>query len=257
MQGHGLKAAPTWGGFRFSWRGDGRVRCWAYIDGFNFYNGAAKRTGYKWVNLLTLSQQLRPNDTIERVKYFTAAVEARPNDPDQTRRQRTYWRALKTIDCLDRIEGQFRSHDRNMPLKASVDTLKELKRRGADLRGIRPITVKVVRAEEKGTDVNLAAHLVHDANQADPANTFEAALVLSTDSDLAEAIRLVTKEIGKNVYVCRPNPKNATSKLGSVATSVFDLPTRILRASLFPPTLADARGPFKSPPGWDGPSTRP
>ena len=226
------------------------MRCWVYVDGFNFYHGAAKRTGHKWVDLLALSRRLRAQDTIEHVKYFTAPVQRRPDDPGQVTRQRTYWRALATLGCVERIEGQFRSHPRNMPLKASVDTIEELERRGANLRGIKPVMMEVVRAEEKGTDVNLAAHLVHDAHQTDSAKTFEVALVLSTDSDLAGAIRLVTREVGKPVHVCRPNPNANTEQLQSAATSIFDLPTHALAASLFPDTLTDARGTFGKPSSW-------
>jgi len=64
------------------------MRCWVYVDGFNFYHGAAKRTGHKWVDLLKLSQQVRSGDSIERIKYFTALVERRTDDPDQQKRQR-------------------------------------------------------------------------------------------------------------------------------------------------------------------------
>lgn len=226
------------------------MRCWVYVDGFNFYNGAAKRTGIKWVDLLLLSQQLRRGDTIERVKYFTAVVEKRTDDPDQQRRQRTYWRALDTLGCVDRIEGRFSRWGKHLPLEESVAMLETLRQRGCDVSGVRPIMVRVVRSEEKGSDVNLATHLVHDAHQTDPSKTFECALVLSTDSDLAEAVRVVTQEVGKPVYVCRPNPANQTSALERVATAVFDLKTRALRASVFPDMLRDARGEFHKPQGW-------
>ncbi len=83
------------------------MRCWVYVDGFNFYRGAVKRTGHKWVHLLDLSRRLRPSDAIERIKYFTALVERRTDDPDQQRRQRLHWRALDTLGCVERIEGRF------------------------------------------------------------------------------------------------------------------------------------------------------
>ena len=110
--------------------------------------------------------------------------------------------------------------------------------------------MEVLRSEEKGTDVNLAAHLVHDAHQTDPKKTFEVALVLSTDSDLAGAIELVTREVGKPVYVCRPNPQSRTHKLDAAATGAFDLNTSVLASSLFPPILTDAGGPFHKPAAW-------
>jgi len=109
---------------------------------------------------------------------------------------------------------------------------------------------KVLRCEEKGTDVNLAAHLVNDAHQQNPSRTFEVALVLSADSDLCEAIRIVTQEIGKPVFVYTPNSKSHVAKLTAVATNVFSLTKSKLRASTFPSTLTDARGSFSKPWGW-------
>ncbi len=226
------------------------MRCWVYVDGFNLYNGAAKRTRCKWLNLLSLSQRLRPHDTIERVKYFTALVERRTDDPDQQKRQRVYWRALGTLNCVDRIEGRFSRWPKRLPLDASVKMLVALAKQGCNVVGIRPIMMEVLRSEEKGSDVNLATHLIHDAHQIHPGKTFEAAIVVSTDSDLAEAIRLVTQDVGKPVWVCKPNPKARTVHLERAATGVFDLKTAMLKSSLFPNILADARGSFSKPASW-------
>lgn len=137
-----------------------------------------------------------------------------------------------------------------MPLNWSVEAIEEHAKRGYNVVGVKPTMVEVLRSEEKGSDVNLAVHLVNDAHQANSASTFEVALVVSTDADLAGAIRIVTQDIGKPVYVCRPNPSARTRLLNSVATSVFDLRTSVLRASQFPPMLTDARGTFQKPPGW-------
>ena len=59
------------------------LKIWVYIDGFNLYNGAVKNTNYKWLDLLKLSQLLRPSDSIERIKYFTAKLDARRADTEQ------------------------------------------------------------------------------------------------------------------------------------------------------------------------------
>jgi hypothetical protein len=228
------------------------LRCWVYVDGFNLYHGLAKRRTCraKWLNLLELSRRLRPRDTIERIRFFTALVERRTDDPDQQKRQRLYWRALDTLGCVERIEGRFTRWPRWMPLYQSVLALEAQERLGHDVVGIRPEMVQVLRSDEKGSDVNLATHLVHDANQTDPARTFEVALLLSTDSDLAEAIRLVTQEVSKPVYVCKPEPRNRTVELEGVATAVFGLKSRDLEASQFPATPVDARGPFHKPADW-------
>jgi len=64
----------------------------AYIDGFNLYYGAVKGTGYKWLDIAAMCKLLLPNDEIVRIKYFTALVHARPNDPEQRTRQQIYLR---------------------------------------------------------------------------------------------------------------------------------------------------------------------
>ena len=50
-----------------------------------------------------------------------------------------------------------------------------------------PNTVNVIKTEEKGSDVNLAVHLLNDAWL----NKYECAVIVSNDSDMAEAMRLV------------------------------------------------------------------
>ena len=55
-----------------------------------------------------------------------------------------------------------------------------------------PVVAKVWKTEEKGSDVNLASHLVYDACQ----GSFDVAAVLSNDTDLVEPIRIVTQELG-------------------------------------------------------------
>ena len=47
--------------------------------------------------------------------------------------------------------------------------------------------VEVVKTEEKGSDVNLAVHLLNDSWL----DRYDCAVVVSNDSDLAEAMRLV------------------------------------------------------------------
>ena len=51
------------------------MRVGVYVDGFNLYYGALKGTPFKWLNLVTLAEQvLPPGYTVDRVNYFTARV---------------------------------------------------------------------------------------------------------------------------------------------------------------------------------------
>lgn len=87
-----------------------------YIEGFHLYYGAIKNPPFKWLDLMKMSELLFPNDTINKIKYFSARVSARLSDPDQPIRQSTYWRALQTIPNLSIIEGSFLVKPVMMPL---------------------------------------------------------------------------------------------------------------------------------------------
>jgi hypothetical protein len=80
-----------------------------YVDGFNFYYGAVKGTSYKWLDFAALCAKLFPRNQINRIRYFTALVDARPDDLQQPVRQQTYLRALETIPNLSVHYGQFRT----------------------------------------------------------------------------------------------------------------------------------------------------
>src|SRR5580698_1513650 len=118
-----------------------------YIDGFNLYYGALKGSPYKWLDLAALCRRMLPDDTIQSIEYFTAIVSARPYDLDLPVRQQVYLRALRTIPNLSICYGHFLTHSVRMVLTGSNPTKK----------------VWVDKTEEKGSDVNLAAHLLHEA----------------------------------------------------------------------------------------------
>jgi hypothetical protein len=87
--------------------------------------------------------------------------------------------------------------------------------------------------EEKGSDVNLASHLLLDAFQ----ENFEAAAVLSNDSDLVEPIRIATQILKKPVGLLSPVP-NATAGLRGVSSFVRHIRESDLRAAQFPDEIA-------------------
>jgi hypothetical protein len=72
-----------------------------YIDGFNLYYGSVKGTPYRWLDLAALCSLLLPRDTINRIRYFTALIQPRPDDAQAPQRQQTYLRALRLFPtCL-------------------------------------------------------------------------------------------------------------------------------------------------------------
>lgn len=207
------------------------IRTNVYIDGFNFYYGALRKTPYRWVNVRMLCELLLPKNTIVEIKYFTALVSARPHDLDQPVRQQLYLRALRTLPGVSIHLGHFLSHAVTMPVAVAP--------------GQRQIYVRVVKTEEKGSDVNLATHLLHDAHM----GRFDVGVVVSNDSDLLEPIRIVRGQLGKTIGILNPHPNPSRALLPHID---FIKPIRagVLRASQFPATLSDGKGTFTKPPAW-------
>jgi uncharacterized LabA/DUF88 family protein len=228
-----------------------------YIDGFNFYYGCVKGTPYKWLDLSKLCSLLLPGHQIVAIKYFTAPVKPRPNDLEQPARQKIFLRALRTIPNLTIILGHFLSHPTSLPLvdrPRKKSLLVRLIRFMSfpfwrpQLRKNRDKTLlmaNVLRTDEKGSDVNLATHLLHDAYK----NLFDVGVIFSGDSDLKEAVRIVSKELNKKVGVINPQHRLCKA-LKKEASFYKEVRKGVLSASLFPNTMTDANGHFHKPPAW-------
>ena len=85
-------------------------RTLVYVDGFNLYHGALRHTPYKWLDLRSMVKSLIGADKdIVLIKYFTARVSPRANDPGQPFRQHMYFRALQSIG-VQLVFGRYLSH---------------------------------------------------------------------------------------------------------------------------------------------------
>jgi uncharacterized LabA/DUF88 family protein len=206
-------------------------RTYVYIDGFNLYYGALKNTSYKWLNVVALSRLLLPKSDIQKVKYFTARVSPRPSDPTQGVRQEMFLRALMTLPEVEIIYGHFLSHEVSMPL--------------ANPPQGGPKHARVIKTEEKGSDVNLATHMLNDGWK----NLYDVAVVVSNDSDLAEPIRILRQELKKGVGILNPHNRPSNT-LKQLAMFVKPIRAGVLTASQFSPTLQDATGTFNKPSAW-------
>jgi hypothetical protein len=84
---------------------------------------ALKGTSFRWLDLDLLAKRLvRPGDTIDMVRYFTARVKARAGDPDAPRRQQLYLGALGTLPNVEFHFGSFlmwRWSSRRTPISSS------------------------------------------------------------------------------------------------------------------------------------------
>ena len=141
-----------------------------YVDGFNFYYGAVKGTSWKWLDPAALFQKVMGSqNTLVKLKYFTARVQPTPNDPDVNVRQDTYLRALQAHCPLVELHyGHSLRHEVRM-----------------EHANPPPQSVSVWKNEEKGSDVNLALHVLNDAWQ----DAYDCAVIVSNDSDLAEGVK--------------------------------------------------------------------
>jgi uncharacterized LabA/DUF88 family protein len=214
------------GGFRVF--EDRTMRANVYVDGYNLYYGALKGTPHRWLNIAAMCQLLLPGDQIHRIKYYTALADPRPSDPDIRLRQENYWRALRTIPDLSIILGSFLTHEVTLPLVPPA-------------KGF----ARVLRTEEKGSDVNLATHLLIDAFR----NDYELAVIVSNDSDLLLPIRFVASEMAKPVGLLNPQKHPSLALLPHV-TFIKHIRSGVLSRSQFPPMMTDARGAFSKPASW-------
>lgn len=212
------------------------MRVGVYIDGFNLYYGGrglcGKGTpGWRWLDVRALSARLVANHstwtgaTIDRVVYCTAAISGADN-PVGNKEQDAYLRALKRTSSADHIEmGTYVRRVARAPLATE-----DKKGRPVLTTPSWPVTIKdgagqddphaqffvsIARREEKGSDVNVAAHLLLDVLE----HRIDAALMISNDSDLQFPVQTARERVP--VGTVNPSRNHTAGKLrGSPADGV-------------------------------------
>lgn len=203
-----------------------------YIDGFNFYYRCVQGTPYKWLNLSTFVHGLlKPPYVPHRIRYYTARVKALPGNPDVPIRQQIYLRALGTLPDVSIAYGHFLKSKLWLPLVHPP--------------AIGPAIVQVFKFNEKGSDVNIATDLLLDAFDKD----CEAALVISSDSDLLGPVKAVKAKFGTKIGVAIM-PNGFSTVLTNEADFIRHVRSGLLAASQFPPDLTDGNGTFSKPATW-------
>ena len=94
------------------------------------------------------------------------------------------------MDCCEIYYGFYLSNIKKAPLAKPIK-----KKR----------FINIIHTEEKGSDVNLATHLLLDGFR----NKYDSAIVISNDSDFATTIQIVKDELKKNIGVVSPYKKPA------------------------------------------------
>jgi uncharacterized LabA/DUF88 family protein len=208
------------------------MRVAVYVDGFNLYYRGLKGTKFKWLDLGALSREfLRDDEDLVSIKYFTADVSPRSGDPTAPSRQEAYLRALRTIPCLSIYKGRFLPKTKTRPLVEDPGRF-----------------VEVHDTEEKGSDVNLATHLVHDAHR----GVFDTALVVSQDTDLCEPMRIVNQDLGKTLGVIWLEASAPGKRHRRVSNFIKHANPSILRRAQFPDVVIGRGGrKISKPPEWE------
>jgi hypothetical protein len=179
------------------------VRVGAYVDGYNLYYGARglcgrSTAGWRWLDIRRLLQRVLssrpgwPVATLARVVYCTAVIDAASN-PSGFNDQDIYLKALMAAGSVDLIEyGYYVARVKQAPLAVKAQS------RSRQPNVVHPqwpimvqdghgnpipdavFMVSYAHREEKGSDVNVASHLLVDVLTGE----VDAAVVISNDSDL-------------------------------------------------------------------------
>jgi len=201
-----------------------------YIDGFNLYYGARAvcgrgNSGWRWLDVRSLIESVLPQAwlnqgaALDRVVYCTARVSGARN-PSSAADQNVYIRALEAHEGVDLIEFcSFVTRAKFVPLvRPEPSTYKPtivrpgwplmLKDAGteSDIPNAK-FMVSYLHNEEKGSDVNLATHLMLDVLQ----RAVDAAVVVSNDSDLKLPVREARLRLP--VGIVNPGPSQIAGDL--------------------------------------------
>jgi hypothetical protein len=200
------------------------MRVGVYVDGFNLYFGARAicgrgTPGWRWLDIRALTNELLAERwaprgaAITRIVYCTARVSG-AEDPTSPTDQDIYIRALRHHHSVTHVTlGSFVSRVKMAPLAERDGRLARARwpvqvrdATGANTRGA-SFMVSYLDREEKGTDVNLATHLLVDVLT----EAVDAVVVISNDSDLALPIRVARGTVP--VGVVNPGRRPLAGKL--------------------------------------------
>jgi uncharacterized LabA/DUF88 family protein len=245
------------------------MRVGVYVDGFNLYYGARKHCGqgtpgWRWLDLRALVAPLAKwsESEIARIVYCTARVDAADNATGSVD-QAIYLDALSAAGSVDVIaEGRYVSWAKREPLvNEAVGTFRpsiyvhsdetwdtRLPLRSTPLSELRSSAVMatVRRREEKGSDVNVASHLLFDVL----VGVVDAAIVVTNDSDVELPLRMARSHVPVGTVNPSTNPTAGALK-GAPDDGVGRHWWRRLTAEDYRTAqLPDVIGQLRKPSGW-------
>ncbi len=197
-----------------------------YIDGYNLYYGLLKDTpSAKWLDVRALvTSMFKQEHELHAVKLFTARVRTYPHDVAAEERQKIYLQALSAVGGVEIVEGFYSK--KKVWLPHVNEKCKVCNEAHAGM-------ARVVKLEEKRSDVNLAVSALVDAVRTD-ADCF---VLVTGDSDQAGTVHALRREFKKTVLVF--NPHISVSEHLRQAASYYvhiprDLPARCQLPDVIP-----------------------
>jgi uncharacterized LabA/DUF88 family protein len=193
-----------------------------YVDGFNLYHAiddlvvdGKKVPHLKWFSLKSYAEFVcsQSGESLEKVRYFSALAY---HSPSGIPRHQSYLRALKSTGVQYKL-GQFKEKPKEC--KKCFDTW--------------------IGHEEKETDVNIAVQIIEDAMD----NLMEVAYVISADSDLSPAIKLLKRRFPEIEYVAiAPPQRRHASELLQLCVRNLKIGMPALKYNRLPERIEDASG---------------
>lgn len=243
------------------------MRVGVYVDGFNLYYGGRDScgrgtAGWRWLDIRSLSEDLigrRRNwegASVERVVYCTARISADSNR-DGAEEQDVYLKALRAGEVVDLIEyGHYVARVKTAPLATESKSgkpvlatarwpIKVQDQHASPVPNAR-FMVSIAHREEKGSDVNVASHLLLDALE----QRVDAAVVISNDSDLRFPIQQTRERIP--VGTVNPSPRFLAGALGGDSSTGAGRHwwTNLQEGDFRGHQLPDPCGGYSKPPPW-------
>jgi uncharacterized LabA/DUF88 family protein len=193
-----------------------RKRVIAFIDGLNLYHATSRldRPELLWIDLWALSKKFLKAFSEELCKVYYFSAYADHVGVVKKDNQKAHMLAL-TLRGVVPVLGQFKNKDRKCPT----------------------CDYKWIGHEEKETDVNIAVYLLDLAYQ----NTFDRALVISNDSDLSPAIRMVRLRFpDKRITTVAPPNAFHSNALIQASSDKSKIRIEHLERCQLPPVVYDA-----------------
>lgn len=196
-----------------------------YIDGYNLYYGLLKGTPWKWLDLSSFVRELvGDGHDIVAVRYFTAPIKTYPYDAAAIERQNVYLQALSTLPDVNVTLGFYAKNSALMPVREESCKVCPTPTAGM---------LRVVKLEEKRSDVNMAVAALLDAAKTDT----ECFVIVTGDSDQVGTIEALRYEYHKKVLVFNPH-QSVSEHLKRMASYYKNIPRDLPGRHQLPDTLS-------------------